>query len=229
MVDFVTHDTRAAWAEAVARRTAGRLDDGLRTRGSAGLVVSGGGTPEPVYHHLATSALDWARVDVTLADERWVPPDHPDRNEATLRRSLLTHGAAAARFVSPGAGTGDAAAAALAWEAALPRRVWDVTLLGIGDDGHTASWFPGGDRLDAALDPGGARRCLALSAPGARHPRVTLTLPEILDTALILMLIVGEAKRQVYDRLSQVGPATAMPSRAVLRQTRVPVEVHWAP
>lgn len=219
----------AAMATALAASVAGTLEGALRRTGRASLVVSGGRTPEPLFARLGVRRLDWADVWITLADERWVPAGDPAGNEALVRSSLLVGPAAAARFVPlyTGDATPDAGEAACARRLAAMPRPFDLVLLGMGDDGHTASLFPGSPDLRRALD--GAGPCAAMGAPGPGPARMTLTLPTLLDARRIAILITGGAKRAVLDAALAPGPVEDMPVRAVLRQDRVPVEIFWAP
>ncbi|MDQ6646366.1 MAG: 6-phosphogluconolactonase, partial [Pseudomonadota bacterium] len=156
-----------AQAVALAERIAEQLRDGLAERGHATLAVSGGSTPKALFACLSREKLDWSRVRITLVDERWVDVDGERSNARMVRSSLLQNEAAAAHFVP--LYTGDAtpegglAVANECIEAlALP---FDAVVLGMGDDGHTASFFPGGDNLHEALDLGGTSRVLPMRAP----------------------------------------------------------------
>lgn len=221
-----------AQATALAERIAERLRHGLAERGSATLAVSGGSTPKGLFARLSREPLDWARVHVTLVDERWVP-DTDERSNARLVKSLLLqHAASAAQFVPlyTGAATPEAGLAETeARIAALPTP-FDAVVLGMGDDGHTASFFPGGDHLAQALDLDGGARVLPMHAPGAGEPRITLTLPTLLDTRSLYLLVSGEKKRDLLaDARLGLGAAQHYPVRAVLTQSRVPVAVYWCP
>jgi 6-phosphogluconolactonase len=153
-------------------------------------------------------------------------------NARLVHTHLLQHAAAAAPFIP--LYTGDASpeaglARAEARIAALPLP-FDAVVLGMGDDGHTASFFPGGDHLAEALDPDGSMRVLPMRAPGADEPRITLTLPTLLHTRALYLLVAGEKKRDVLaDARLGLGAARDYPVRAVLTQQRVPVAVYWCP
>lgn len=221
-----------AQAQALAERVADQLRTSLAARGEAALAVSGGSTPKHFFGQLAKQKLDWARVHVTLVDERWVPESDP-RSNARLVKSLLLQGdAAAATFVPlyTGDGSPDAGlATARARIDALPRP-FDVVVLGMGDDGHTASFFPGGDHLAEALDLDGTASVLPMHAPGAGEPRITLSLPTLLQTHALYLLVSGNSKRDLLaDARLGLGEAQHYPVRAVLTQTRVPVTVYWCP
>ena len=219
--------------EALAHALGDRVAEDLRTaveeRGEASLVVSGGSTPKPLFEHLSRQALPWEQVQVTLADERWVPADDEASNERLVRRHLLVGEATAATLVglktpdaTPEAGR-DACEQALA---AVPRPL-DVVILGMGGDGHTASLFPGAPELPAGLDPATRHTCLAVRPPEAPHPRMSLTLAAILDCRRLVLHVTGEEKRGVLRRAEEPGPAEELPIRAVLASGRV--EVWWAP
>ncbi|HMA16000.1 MAG: 6-phosphogluconolactonase [Bacteroidota bacterium] len=224
--DFVDSE---ALAEALAGAVARDLRAAIARRGVASLALSGGRTPRQFLAALSRQPLPWDKVAVTLVDERWVPPGHARSNEALLRETLLAGPAAAARFVglvtkaaTPEAGLAEVAARI----AALPPPL-DAVVLGMGADGHTASFFPGGDRLAEALDPAGSVMVLPQRAPGAGEPRITLTLPLIAGAGRVYLHIEGAEKAEVIEAALAEGPVEAMPVRAVLRAR--PVEVFWCP
>lgn len=223
--------TRAAMpalAAALADAVAAVLRNALASRGRATLALSGGTTPGPFLDALATRTLDWARVIVTLADERWVPAGHPRANATLVRDTLLQGAAAVARFVplyteapTPEAGL----ATVRAGIDALPLPL-DAVVLGMGDDGHFASLFPAGDHLAAALDPHTPARVLPMRAPDAAEPRITLTLPVLAGARSVFLLIAGRHKRGVLERaVADAG----LPMHALLMQAHAPIAVYWAP
>jgi len=221
----------AELAQALAADVARTLARAIDARGGASLIVSGGRTPVKFFEQLRAQPIEWRRVCIALADERWVDPSDPGSNEKMVREVLLKDRAAQARF----AGLKNAApspdlGAVSAWEtfARIPRP-FDVTLLGMGDDGHTASLFPGSPNLSIALAASAAAGCVGMWSPSAPHPRLSLNLSALLDSRRILILIEGEGKLSTYEAAGGAGPAEEMPVRAVLRQSRVPVEVIWAP
>ncbi len=215
----------------LADRICALLEEGIGKQGTASLAVSGGSTPVPLFRELAGRELPWEHVVITLVDERWVAPTDPDSNEHLVRTHLLRDRAAAARLVGMKTEHGDAFAGEAACEARLRRveRPFAALVLGMGEDGHTASLFPGAKRLAEAVAMDSGRLCMAIVPPHAPHPRMTLTLPAILDTGVILLHITGDTKREVYARARAEGPPEEMPIRYVLRQRQTPVEVYWAP
>jgi len=221
-----------AQARALAERIALRLREAIAQRGRAVIAVSGGSTPRAFFQCLAREALDWGRVQVTLVDERWVPTDDPRSNAALVQSTLLQGAASAATFVPlyTGAPTPEqGVATAVQRIDALPRP-FDAVVLGVGDDGHTASFFPGGDHLAAALDLDGSARVLSMRAADAGEPRITLSLATLLDTRALYVLIIGERKLAIVDAARQgAGAGKDYPVRAVFTQQRVPVAVYWCP
>ena len=216
---------------ALAGQVASLLPSAIKERGQASLVVSGGSTPVPFFAALSELALDWKQVVVTLADERWVDPTDADSNEQLVRRHLLQGRAAAARFVGlkTGAATAVQGEKECADRLAPVPRPFDVLILGMGNDGHTASLFPQAIRLGEALKMDSGKLCLAITPPATPHERMTLTLPALLHSRQIILHLAGPDKRAVYERALAHGPVAEMPIRAVLGQTFAPVTVFWAP
>jgi 6-phosphogluconolactonase len=227
--------TKFADVEALSRALASQIAAGLKAaigaRGLASLVVSGGKSPIRLFELLRTEALDWSSVCVALADERWVDPSDPASNEKLVRGVLLQEAATAARFLGlkNAAPTPDMGAVS-AWEtfARVPRP-FDAVVLGMGDDGHTASLFPGSPNLPSALNTAAVAGCVGMRSPVAPHPRLSLNLSALLDSRRIVVLITGDQKWRTYLAASAPGPVQDMPVRALLRQTRTPVDVMWSP
>lgn len=221
-----------ALADALAERIADRLREGIAERGHALLAVSGGSTPRHFFERLSRQAVEWAKVQVTLVDERWVPETNERSNAAMVKALLLQHAATVAQFVPlyADAPTPEAGLVMLRTRVASLQLPFDAVVLGMGNDGHTASFFPGGDRLPEALDTASDVRVLPMRAPGAGEPRITFTLAALLQTRALYLHIEGDAKRQLLaDARLGLGEAAQFPVRAVLTQERVPVAVYWCP
>jgi 6-phosphogluconolactonase len=215
-----------AVARALAQAVADDLRAALALRGEASLALSGGTTPRRFLQALSRQPMDWANVTVTLVDERWVDERHERSNARLVKEHLLQEAAADARFVPlyrPAASPDQVLADVTA---ALPATL-DVAVLGMGGDGHTASFFPGGDRLAEAMDPDAPERVLPMLAPGAGEPRITLTLPVLREAGRLYLHIEGGEKRQVLQQaLSGQGAGAGYPIRAVLQALRAPLQVY---
>ncbi len=218
-VEIRAYPTREAQAKALAAAVAADLAEAMDRRDKASLAVPGGTTPGAFLSELSLADLDWSALSVALTDERWVPETSERSNARLLKGTLLRGAASAARFVPlfTGAPTPEEAFAEI--DAALrPLRPLDVCVLGMGADGHTASLFPGGDRLAEAMDPEQLAAALALRAPGAPEPRLTLTRPMLTGARRIYLLVNGAEKRRVLaEALDPSGAEADMPVRAILR------------
>jgi 6-phosphogluconolactonase len=217
-------------AKELAEAVADRLRAAIAERGVAAIAVSGGSTPGRFFQALGkTKDIDWSKVIVTLVDERWVDETNDRSNAMLVNERMLQGPAATARFLPlySGGDTPDAAAIARtnALLADLPEP-FAAVILGMGGDGHTASFFPGGDTLAEALTAEGPT--LSIRAPGAGEPRVTFTLPRLLRTDALYLHIEGQEKAEVLDQALGDGPVEDLPIRAVLRSGH-PVNVYWCP
>ena len=207
----------------LANIIAGQLAEFLRRDGRATLSVPGGTTPGPIFDTLSGVDLDWANVAVVLNDERWVPESSDRSNTRLLRQRLIRGKAAQARLIPLYAPADQPEAMLPALEDGLrPYLPISVLLLGMGADMHTASLFPGADRLDEALSPS-APLLLPMRAEAAGEPRVTLTAPVLRGAFHTHILITGPEKRAALDRAQTLPPHEA-PVRAVLDTATV----HWA-
>ncbi|HHB75283.1 MAG TPA: 6-phosphogluconolactonase [Desulfobulbus sp.] len=216
---------------ALAEKIGALLSAGIAKNGRASLVVSGGSTPVALFERLSGLDIAWQDVGVTLVDERWLAPSEVDSNEYLVRQHLLKDKAASAIFIGMknSAGTAEAGETECAQQLALVPRPFDVLVLGMGGDGHTASLFPGADKLQAATDLSQDKLCMAITPPVAPYERMTLTLPAILNARRIFVHITGEKKKEALEKALADGPSEVMPIRFILRQKNVPVTVFWAP
>ncbi|EAR49397.1 6-phosphogluconolactonase [Oceanicola granulosus HTCC2516] len=206
----------------IADLLASELRTCLVSHDHASLAVPGGTTPGPIFDSLCATRLDWDRVHVLLTDERWVPETSERSNTRLLRQRLLTDNAAAARLVPLYADAPAPEARLEELEEALrPELPLSVLLLGMGADMHTASIFPGADRLEEALH--GDSLLVPMRAPGAPEPRVTLSAKVLRGAMSTHIVITGAEKRAALDEARKLPPEEA-PVAAVLRDATV----HWA-
>ena len=210
-------ESRGSLSSALASDVANALQHHMRAKGSACLAVSGGSTPKLFFETLSRFDVPWSRITVTLVDERQVPETNPRSNARLVRENLLQNSAAGAKFVPLFDNPGAENVATL-----------DAVVLGMGSDGHNASFFPGGDNLSKALTPKAGKRIVEISAPDAGEPRLTFTLPALLDASLLCLHIEGQEKRDVLNQALAEGPVEAMPIRAVLRSKK-PLTLYWCP
>ncbi|QWF70348.1 6-phosphogluconolactonase [Methylomonas paludis] len=212
------------------------LSESISKHGSATLLVSGGSTPAPLYEALSKTELAWKKIKVALVDERWVDAQHIASNEALIKRSLLINNAKAATFV--GMKTADQRASKGQSETegryrSLPQP-FTVAIVGMGNDGHTASLFPHATGLRNALNAESDQLTAAINAKaspvtGPNTERMSLTVAGLLKCERLIILITGEDKLEVFDQAMKPGAVEDMPIRALLNQEKVPVEMYWAP
>lgn len=214
-------------AESLALNVAKQLSDAIDAQGTATLVVSGGRSPVAFFQHLARQALDWSNVVVSLADERWVPVEHADSNAGLLKKYLLQGPAAKAQFLSlysASANLEQAAEQADRLLSELP--VIDVLILGMGDDGHTASLFPNSPNLDEALKVDGTRRCWPMLAPTVPRQRLTMSRALLASAKHKILSISGQSKLTTLSFALAGDDVAEMPVRAFLQPT---LEIYWCP
>ena len=240
------NDCQKALAQELALDIVQQLNKAIDSKGQAVIAFSGGSTPKPLFEALQSSDIDWTKVVVTLVDERWVPIGHELSNAGFLIDNLLSKLSAIPKFVP----LFNISAAAMNAEMSLisvlseychttkstlgrPRE-FDVVILGMGGDGHTASIFPDCDGIEAALDENSADHVCAIMAhkskvTGDNLERITLSFAGLLQSKKLILLITGDEKLDVYRQALSQTDVNKTPISAVLQQQRVPVHVYWAP
>ena len=223
-VNIHTFESADKLAENLADEIADSLAKAIKERGQASMVVSGGSTPKLLFHYLSLKQIDWQKITITLADERWVSTTDASSNELLVRSLLLQNHAACAHFIglknnAPIAADGEQACH---YSISMIPRPFDVVILGMGNDGHTASFFPGAEELSKALDMRSGRHCIAITPPDAPHQRLTLTLPTLTDSREIILHITGDSKKKVLDEVLTEGSPNDMPVRLILKQQQTP-------
>jgi 6-phosphogluconolactonase len=221
----------AELARNLADKVAASLSAAITSKGTAVIAVSGGSTPKAFFQELSIRDIDWAKVTITLVDERFVPADNPRSNHLLVASNLLQNKAKAATFqplYQAAASVEDAAKLSTSATASIGNP-FDVVILGMGGDGHTASFFPGGNNLAVALDPKTPRGVITMDAEGAGEPRLTFTFSSLQDAALLVLHIEGESKKDVLAKAEGAGDEADMPIRAILRRAASPLDIYWAP
>lgn len=230
---LIEFESRRACAERLADFIGSELARAIAERGTAAIAVSGGSTPEALYEELSTRSLDWSRVIVVLVDERWVAPGEAGSNETFVRNALIANRATEVRLIglwSPAPTPKEGLAEAQGRIAEIKR--FDAVVLGMGNDGHTASWFPYCERLADALAVSGpplaAIRAKRSDVTGDFLDRMTLTLGAVASARSVSLLLTGADKRATFERARGEGPIEEMPVRAIMR-ARPDMWVCWAP
>lgn len=221
-------DSRLELATKLAIRLGQILRLAISQRGKATLAVSGGSTPKLLFQHLSQQKLDWSRVTITLVDERLVPADNDRSNEKMVRELLLQNDASNAHFVGltfePPQTLHDVES-----NLEFANTPFDAVILGMGNDGHTASFFSGGDMLDEAVSPNTVELLCLIEAPGADEPRITFTLPPLVNAHHTFLHIEGHEKLGVLEKALGDGPANDLPIRNILRHKNVTLAIYWSP
>ncbi len=233
--EFLFENREQLFAE-LCKACRNHLQRSLMENELTSLLVSGGSSPAPLYESLSKTDLDWQRIHVALVDERWVDKDHQASNEALILRTLLINNALKAPFTGMKNSASSAAEGQPETEKQYQKlpKPFSVTLLGMGSDGHTASLFPHAEGLEQALDENNPQLTAAIKAKqsevtGTNTERLTLTLTGLLQSERLILLITGDEKLSVFRKAMTDGPVEDMPIRALLRQTKVPFELYWAP
>jgi 6-phosphogluconolactonase len=227
-------DSAAEAAQALTQSLAEVLGEGIARRDRATLVVPGGRTPISMFRLLSAQRLEWSRVSIALTDERWVPATDPASNAALVGAELLQTEAAAATF-HPFDVTDETAAAAAGHATLRLQKLslpFDAVVLGVGDDGHFASIFPGSPGYEDALDLAKPPACVAMQAPVGPRQRLSWNLSALICTRNLYLYISGDAKREVIEQAlvaADSGDSTRWPVAALLAQRQVMPQLYWAP
>ncbi|MEM1318319.1 MAG: 6-phosphogluconolactonase, partial [Pseudomonadota bacterium] len=221
VAQFIEFESREDLAKQLADDVTARLDTDTETGHFASLALSGGSTPKLFLQTLADHpAFNSEMVYCALVDERFVPRDHERSNEGMIRQNAGLQDHADSEFLSlymQGKTPDEAAQAASEKLAEDDERPFDVLILGMGEDGHTASFFPGSQQLSAATDPKQEAPFLHVESPDVPDPRLTMTLPVIVEAEYLVLHIEGEKKLAVFEEAMKDGPADDLPIRHVLR------------
>ncbi|MFH0709348.1 MAG: 6-phosphogluconolactonase [Pseudomonadota bacterium] len=223
-LNFHRFDDEEKLAFSLTQSIVDDLNDAIAEKGSASLIVSGGSTPKKLFKALSKINIDWDKIKIGLCDERLVEPTHNDSNEKLVRETLMTSYAQQATFIDM-ASEDETACSMRVKELLMP---FDVIVLGMGEDGHTASLFPNNPRLDEAYDQTKENVCIKIVPQYAPHSRMSLTLGAILSARHVYLHFQGESKLNVYKEALRGADSFAMPIRAIINQTDKKIEVYSA-
>ena len=231
-VEWWEYDDAAEMAAAVAGDIGFIIESAIDARGAAVIALAGGKTPTPIYEQLSSAKLDWKRVTIVPGDERIVPLGDPRSNVTVLAKFFLPKGARVMPIV-PNA-IADYKAAGRSADALMQDLRWplDLCLLGVGNDGHTASIFPGPDFEEAVNGPKDRRALGVMPDPmplEAPVPRATLSLAAISTARALLIAVRGDEKRALIETAIKQGRSSPYPIGLALAGTELPVDIHWAP
>ena len=204
------------------------LQEAIQNKGSASLLVSGGSTPKPLFEKLSSFDIPWDKVKIALCDERWIDKNHKDSNEKLVRDSLLVNFAAKAQFISMYQEYLDIEDAQDVCSDIYEKELFpfDVLILGMGNDGHTASLFPNNIKLKEALETTKGF-CICMKPDTAPYERMSLTKTAILSATNIYLHFEGVEKQNVYKKVLEGASSNDMPVAAILNQDKKKIEVYY--
>jgi 6-phosphogluconolactonase len=227
-IPMITAIDKVALGQKLAHDILPILQEAIKVRDKMVLIVSGGSTPMPFFQALAASDIDHSKLMLLMADERWVDPSHSDSNEALLREAFAEKDIQLFSLAPLGEETVEAGAQRL--DAALRHQEFraDIAILGMGEDGHTASLFPDHAGLKEGLNPDSTHYCIAVNnSPKPPTERVTLTYAALMRSGQIIIHCTGEAKKEILAQADMVTDVRELPIAAFLQQRSVPCSVYW--
>ena len=227
LTEFSTrNDLDSALAQAVSKI----LTKSIMLKGHASIAVSGGSTPKGFFTLLSNSELDWSKVTVTLADERWVAMDSEDSNTRLVHENLLQHNAAAAKFfhLKHGEELSEQTLNGLNLAAKTTLLPLDVLILGMGEDGHTASLFPCSEQISEGLAIDNDHALLKVLPTTAPHQRISFSFSALSQSKNVFLHLCGENKQAVLKQALQSKDAFEMPIRAFLHHPSLNIQIYWA-
>ena len=229
--------TAADLADTLATNVHTQIEKSIAEQGSAVLALSGGSTPKPFFKALAAKTLDWSKVVITLVDERWVDESHELSNALFLHENLLQHLSDEVSFVPlyhPALSLEESFDTVIKTycertgsSVRQPRKL-DIVILGMGGDGHTASFFPDASNIASLVDANDSSFLATCDSPSTQVPRITWTLNTLLNTSFLALHFTGCSKRQVFEQALVAGAHTELPIRSAIFQDMVPLNIYYA-
>lgn len=230
-LNFPTHvkvcafDSREKLTSNLSALLQDKLNKAVASKGNASLAVSGGSTPVPLFQSLSHARLPWSKIKVTLVDDRWISPEETDSNDRLLHTHLFQNCAKEASYIPLWQKDSSAEAAVTDCQKRLAviKDKLDVVILGMGNDGHTASLFPCSSELKPALSS--SANCVAVNPTTAPYARMSLTPARLLNSELRILHICGNDKLETLSQALTSKPES-MPIKLFLEH---PIIIYWAP
>lgn len=227
MTNFNSFKNKNELIDKLGSYVSNKLNEAIKENDKASLLVSGGSTPKPFFEALSKSDIDWSKVTISLVDDRWLPSNHKDSNELLVKETLLQNNASKAKFVGMYIEDKEAFDCDTLCSDIYKQKVYpfDVLILGMGADSHTASLFPNNEKLDEAYDLDTPKLCISIKPDVAPYDRMSLTLKGILSAKNIILHIEGKEKLKVYKEALRSNDTKKTPITAVLNSSKK-VEVY---
>ena len=216
--------------QALAEKVSQLLQSAIAFKGKASIAVSGGSTPKGFFNALSQKELDWKKVTITLADERWVDINSNDSNTRLVHENLLRNNAAAAKFfhLKQGEILCDETLSDLNLAAKNSLLPLDVLILGMGEDGHTASLFPCSDQIEEGLALTNENSLMKVEPKTAPHQRISFTFSALKQSKNTFLHLCGDSKKQVLEQALSDSAIAVMPIRAFLHDQDIDTQVYWS-
>jgi len=227
-VGFYSANRSESLVADLSQKIAEIINEAIQKNGRASMAVSGGSTPKPLFEELSLLGLDWPKVDLTLVDDRWVGADHKDSNELLVRTHFIKNNAKKVNFVPLKNDENTAIKGVSYTEEAFKNLTmpFDIIILGMGADGHTASLFPCSDELEKGMDLNTGHTLISTSPKTAPYERISLTAKSIMDAKKIFLHLNGSAKLHTLEEAMSLKDSNKMPIYAFLEHG---LDIFWSP
>jgi len=227
-VDFYSTNNSESLASDLCQCIGEILTEAIRKKGRASMAVSGGSTPISLFKEFSLLSIDWTKIDLTLADDRWVDAKNADSNELLVRTHLIKNKAAQVNFISlkndaKTAKEGQIYSEKMLRKITLP---FDVVVLGMGSDGHTASLFPCSDELPQAMNLNNSNYLISTSPKTAPYERISLTARVIFDSKNVFLHLNGSSKLHTLESAMEYKDPNKMPIYTFLKNG---LSIYWSP
>ncbi|TRX56820.1 6-phosphogluconolactonase [Thalassomonas sp. M1454] len=230
MHNLNTFESREQLDQEFATKVAEQLAQAIANKGRASIAFSGGSTPKGFFNALSQKDIDWSKVTVTLADDRWVDVNNNDSNDKLIRENLLINKASSAQLFSlKQEGTFDQEyLTSLTKQANNTVLPLDIVILGMGEDGHTASIFPCSEQVHQGLSTTSEPALMKTIPTTAPYERITFNFNALIGCSHLYLHIVGQSKQDVLNQALANDNAVEMPIRAFLHNSEKTCEIIWA-